>query len=59
MFTIAPGGYEHSDDPPYNVANQQFRGADILGLNLTPEQELLLTRALQSAEPDYDIFTNN
>jgi RHS repeat-associated protein len=56
VYSFGPDGNDVGD--PFLVdKNQQFRGADVLELNLTPEQEELLDRSLQD---QYDwAFVNN
>jgi RHS repeat-associated protein len=58
VYSFGPDGNTISD-ASYTVRNQQFRGADILGLNLTPQQERALGRSLGRNQGDYSALSNN
>jgi RHS repeat-associated protein len=59
VYSFGPGGNTVDTDGTFIPRNQQFRGADVLELELTPQQEEQLDRMLQGDRPDFNSFVNN
>jgi hypothetical protein len=58
VFSFGPDRNLIADDS-YTLLNQEFRGADVMELNLTPEQEEALYRALSGDQGKWRFLTNN